>query len=139
MIRKANLKDVDIINDLGGKIIANFINTYDINKYLLSDNYLIFVNEDEHINAFLIISENITSYELEVIYVSDEYRHHGIASNLINYFLDNFYNQKKDIFLEVSVENTMAIKLYQKFGFTIINKRKNYYHGIDAYVMKKVK
>jgi ribosomal-protein-alanine N-acetyltransferase len=40
--------------------------------------------------------------------------------------------------LEVGVDNTSAIALYQSLGYSIINTRKNYYGpGLEAHVMRK--
>jgi ribosomal-protein-alanine N-acetyltransferase len=40
--------------------------------------------------------------------------------------------------LEVGVNNTSAIGLYESLGYSIINTRKNYYGpGLDAHVMRK--
>jgi ribosomal-protein-alanine N-acetyltransferase len=53
--------------------------------------------------------------------------------------LDNLITELKEkikwITLEVRKSNTPAIKLYQKFDFSIINTRKNYYENEDAYLM----
>ena len=42
-----------------------------------------------------------------------------------------------NITLEVNVNNTNAIKLYQKNGFKIVSRRENYYNGTDGYLMLK--
>jgi ribosomal-protein-alanine N-acetyltransferase len=40
--------------------------------------------------------------------------------------------------LEVGVNNTSAIALYESLGYSIINTRKNYYGpGLEAHVMRK--
>ncbi len=40
--------------------------------------------------------------------------------------------------LEVGVDNTSAIALYESLGYSIINTRKNYYGpGLEAHVMRK--
>ena len=39
--------------------------------------------------------------------------------------------------LEVNTENIAAINLYKKFNFEIINTRKKYYEGKDAYIMER--
>jgi ribosomal-protein-alanine N-acetyltransferase len=40
--------------------------------------------------------------------------------------------------LEVGVNNSSAIALYETLGYLIINTRKNYYGpGLDAHVMRK--
>ena len=62
----------------------------------------------------------------------------GIGTKLLKYFEDNYLQKDDVIFLEVAVNNEKALKLYQKFGYEIINIRKKYYQGIDANIMKKV-
>ncbi len=136
MIRKATKNDIKSINKLGILVNSNFINTYNIEDYFNNPSYIILVNEDELINGLLIIYNNIDYYELEIIVVSKEDRKKGIASKMLNYFLDNYDN--KDFLLEVDVNNKDAINLYIKFGFCVINTRKKYYNGNDAYVMKRV-
>ena len=138
MIRVAKLEDVSAIVELGQKLLSNFDKTYNISNYIEDNNYIAIVSDEKTINAFLLISENASAYELEAIYVLDKYRHQGIASNLIKYFLTNYYHNQKDIFLEVSTDNEEALKLYQKFAFEIISTRPKYYQNKDAYVMKRV-
>jgi len=138
MIRIANINDIDYINKLGKVFNSNFKNTYNIVEYLKNPNYIILVNEDECINAFIIVYKNIDYYELEAIIVDNNSRNKGIASNLINYLINCYLKKCDSILLEVAVNNDAAINLYKKFSFKIIHIRKHYYNGIDAYVMKKV-
>ena len=109
MIRVAKLEDVSAIVELGQKLLSNFDKTYNISNYIEDNNYIAIVSDEKTINAFLLISENASAYELEAIYVLDKYRHQGIASNLIKYFLTNYYHNQKDIFLEVSTDNEEAM------------------------------
>ncbi len=139
MIRKGNLKDLAQINALGMNLIPNFITTYDIKGYLTNNKYIILVNDDNNINAFLIVLKNIDAYELEFIYVDEDSRKQGIATKLLNYLEDNYLNKNDVILLEVAINNDNAINLYKKFDYKIINIRQKYYKNIDAYVMKKVK
>ena len=136
MIREAKKEDINRINKLGLLVNPSFLLTYDIEKYINNDNYIILV--DENVDSFLIIRKNIDFYELEMIVVDKNYRKLGFASNLINHFIKNYGKIGESIFLEVRIDNEAAINLYQKYGFEIINTRKNYYKDIDAYVMKKV-
>lgn len=62
------------------------------------------------------------------IAVLPDYRKSGIASTLLEKITD--YAISKDISfitLEVRESNINAIKLYEKFGFELVGKRKNYY------------
>ena len=138
MIRKAQINDIDLINELGIQANSNFLNTYNILKYLNDSNYIILVNKECKINAFMILYKNIDYYELELIVVDKDFRNKKIATKLFNYFETNYLKTGDIILLEVAINNENAIKLYKKFNFETINIRKKYYDGIDAYVMKKV-
>lgn len=71
------------------------------------------------------------------------YRRLGIGTEMVKHVLD--YVSSKDsnfdsIFLHVQVNNQDAIEFYQKFGFKILETRKNYYKRIeppDAHVLSK--
>jgi ribosomal-protein-alanine N-acetyltransferase len=44
----------------------------------------------------------------------------------------------RDVFLEVRISNQAAQKLYEKFGFSVLNKRTRYYpDGEDALILHK--
>ena len=138
MIRIANKEDINLINKLGKILYPNFENIFPLNNYIENDRYKILVNQDEIINGFLLIYQNIDCYEIEIIIVSYNDRKKGIATNLLKYFFEHYTKKDDCIFLEVACENKAAINLYTKFGFETINIRKKYYNNMDAYVMKKV-
>ena len=138
MIRKANVNDLTKLNILGNVVIKNFDTTYDLKSYINDDKYIVLIDEQKDIKAFLIILKNLNNFELELIVVDKQYRRCGIASNLLTYFIDNYCPKKSEIYLEVAVDNDNAIKLYKKFNFEIINIRKKYYHNSDALIMKRV-
>lgn len=64
----------------------------------------------------------------------------GYGRVLLTHFLQrSLLHGSEELFLEVSVHNTVAVKLYESVGFHKIALRKNYYaltHE-DAFVMKK--
>ena len=138
MIRKANIEDIPAINKLGNLVLSNFSQTYNLNSYLKDNKYLILVDDQQTIKGMLIILNNIDTYELEMIVVDPSFRNMGIGKSLINYFLENYYDKNKEIYLEVAANNENAINFYKKMGFELSNIRKKYYKEIDAYIMKKV-
>lgn len=137
MIREATIEDKSQINNLGNLFIENFHNKFNLDSYICNDNYTILVNDENNVNAFLIVYKNIDYYEIEMIYVDNKVRNNGIATQLLTAFFENLLTNSV-ILLEVAVDNYNAIKLYKRFNFEVINIRKKYYNGIDAYVMKKV-
>lgn len=84
--------------------------------------------------AFLDYSVMYEKIEINYIFVINEYRRRNIAYNLIKYVIDNY--EFDNITLEVNINNIGAISLYKKLGFKVISIRKNYYDGIDGYLME---
>ena len=139
MIRNARIEDLKAINDLGNLVSNTFSKSYNVASYLENNKYIILVYLEENIvKGFILVYKNIDYYELEMIVVDINSRSRGIGTKLLKYFEDNYLQKDDVIFLEVAVNNENALKLYQKFGYEIINIRKKYYQGIDANIMKKV-
>jgi len=72
------------------------------------------------------------------IAIHPDHRGKGHASSLIQHALSYFDEQGvREFFLEVREGNMIAIRLYQRFGFEKIGKRKRYYPETneDALVM----
>ena len=69
--------------------------------------------------------------------VLTKYQGHGIGTALMKCVLST---HSGDITLNARVSNHLAVKLYQRLGFSIVNRVPNYYHSgtghEDAYEMK---
>ena len=87
--------------------------------------------KEDSIIGFLIYDDIYDRYEIEYIGVLEQYRNKGIGSKLMEYLND------KNISLEVDINNEIAIKLYEKYGFKKVSIRENYYNNHDAYLMVK--
>lgn len=109
---------LDIVNN-------SFTNYF---TYLIDDNPVAFIN-------YYVMYERA---ELININVLDDYQNKHIASQLLEYMIDNCRNKKvSNITLEVKETNSKAIYLYQKYGFKKVGIRKGYYKGIDGILMEK--
>jgi len=71
------------------------------------------------------------------IAVINEHRSKGFGSALVNESINGVkIRQCSELYLEVRCSNNDAVKLYEKLGFSIIQRLKAYYRdGEDAYVM----
>ena len=70
--------------------------------------------------------------------IAPEWRKQGCAAHLLGFLIEALTGENAlAFFLEVRESNGAAIRLYQKFGFETIGRRKNYYTetGEDALVM----
>lgn len=78
--------------------------------------------------------------ELMTIGVRPERQRQGIARRMLEHLLAQAQTQgARRMLLEVRVDNTPAIALYESLGFTRLGLRKRYYQpeGVDAYTMSK--
>ncbi len=77
--------------------------------------------------------------ELANIAVRSEYRGQGYASRLLERVLQIARDREVEtIYLEVRASNARALELYERFGFSQVGVRKNYYDKPteDALVMR---
>lgn len=71
------------------------------------------------------------------VYVAVEFRSQGYGSKLMKKFLAEMKGRGIiEVTLEVRVDNTCAIGLYEKFGFKYMSVRKGYYNGVDGMLMR---
>lgn len=114
----------------------DFINELESNPYSC-----IYVKEiNGEVVAYVDLWIAYENAEIANIAVKKEFLHQGIASELMQYCLQKIQQSKCENFtLEVRVSNMNAIKLYEKFGFQTVSKRKKYYaDGEDAYLMAQL-
>ena len=138
MIEKATINDYDKICELGNILNNEFKKLY-TKESLFNDytNILIYKN-DVQILGFIHYEIMYETANILNIVVNPEYRRNKIGTHLINNMLSNLCNKNiENIMLEVNENNISAINLYKKFNFEIINIRKKYYNGKDAYIMER--
>lgn len=90
--------------------------------------------------GYIGILDGMETADIITLCVSGEYRGQGIATALLQYvFLLLKKNGTEKVFLEVRESNAPARTLYERFGFTYLNKRVKYYKEPveDAWVMIK--
>ena len=143
------LRSDSVKNDALYKCYCKVQDDYE-KKWAKKDFYRFISNQD---NIFILsqpkpfgyLKARATSYEIEIIsiVIDKNFRKIGIGKSLLQKLLNIALKKKiQNIFLEVSVENMIAINLYKKFNFIKVGKRKNYYFQngkyIDADIMKLV-
>lgn len=106
-----------------------------------NSNFKVAICEDDGcVAGFIVFRDLIDSFEINNIAVKKEFRRMGIGGMMLNYMFERAKKKNiSKIFLEVRESNTSAYEFYRKFGFSIMSKRKSYYHkpSEDAIVMKK--
>lgn len=91
---------------------------------------------ENNIVGFIVYSLIYDRCELDYIGIIDNYKNKGLASELVNYMINDCKKNKcLNITLEVNKKNINAIKLYKKFNFKEVAIRNNYYGNDDAILM----
>lgn len=91
--------------------------------------------------GFLLGSFVADEAEILSLGVNQKFQRLGVASKLLSAFLQNLKdNQAKRVFLEAGIDNNPAERLYKKYGFEVVGRRKNYYEtykgsNVDAVIM----
>ena len=121
----------------------------DFEKKWLKKDFFSFISNQN--NIFILSHPKPVGYlkarvvrdELEIIsiLIDKKFRKAGFGKGLLSKLLNIALKKKiQNIFLEVSVENQIAINLYKKFNFIKVGKRTNYYFQngryIDADIMR---
>ena len=135
-----SLKDLELMKNTLYSDFDNFW-SYNVLKQELENDktkYII-AKEKNEVVGFAGISVIFDEATLNNIVVKKSCRGRGIGGELLETLIDLCSDLKlKSFTLEVNVENTPAIKLYEKFGFKNLGIRKKYYNNsTDAYIMTK--
>jgi len=103
--------------------------------------FLVATNDADQIVGYAAVLVVAPGVEADVLTVAvlPEYARQGIATHFMNELEKwSIGKQALAMMLEVGVENSGAIALYEKLGYQTIATRKNYYGpGLDAFVMRK--
>ena len=111
-----------IINLESQLFTSSFKQIYRIDPNIEYYVYLI----DNKVIGYLAYKDVDLSYDIIQIGVDKNYQHQGIATKLMQKIME------RCISLEVSCNNTNAIKLYEKLGFSKVCDLPNYYQGVDG-------
>lgn len=104
------------------------------------ENVLCFVaKNDDKVLGFVLIEETPFDFDILEIVVDEKLRGRGIGSNLMQNVMQYARaSHKEKATIEVAFDNVAAISLYEKFGFSKIHERKNYYkNGKTALILQK--
>lgn len=139
LVEKMCLKDLDEISKNLSTDFDDFWSYSIFESELKQDNshYLV-AKVNKKIVGFAGIKLMVDSADLMNIVTKKQFRNQGIASILLEHIIKLVKKLNvNSIFLEVNSKNVYAIKLYEKYGFYIISRRKDYYINNDAIIMKK--
>ena len=129
-IRLSSPIDINNINKLEQDNYGYILTTELVNDSLHTH----FVLEDDNIFGYISLWHDEDKAQVESIIINDKNK--GYGQILFKYAMD--YLKDYIITLEVRKSNSIAIHIYEKFGFKTVTIRKNYYsNNEDALLMLK--
>lgn len=138
MVSNVLIDDLKRFNELGSVINSNFSNLFNLKALIDSSYDYVYGYYDENdLVGFIHITKLYETMDIVNIVVEEKFRNRGIGNLLIDYVI-KLFDDIESIMLEVNENNNVAISLYEKNGFKIINKRNNYYGADAALIMKRV-
>lgn len=100
----------------------------DEHKYLVA-------KDEEKVIGYIGVEKILDEVHIINMAVHPDYRGKGIGKRLMQHVL----NDEEVFFLEVRVSNETAKNIYERYGFKVLNTRKQYYaDGEDAFVMRRI-
>ncbi len=102
----------------------------DLASYLMDeDKKLILLALDKKVIAFVALSISLDEAEIDYLAIRKEEEGKGYSNQLLHNAFELLKKeyQTKTVFLEVREHNIRATSLYEKNGFILYRKRKNYY------------
>ena len=132
---KSSNDDIDKLIDYKKKTIFEYANDLPnneinkINNYVnnnvpkLLDNYFNIVVDDKIVGCLLLTDQD-DGILLDEIYLEEDYRNKGIGTDIIK----NVISNNDIVYLWVYKENLIAVSLYKKLGFTVIEETESRYY-----------
>ena len=130
-IREMNWGDLDQVMEIENACFSVPWTETGFFTYLLRDDTLFLVAEDgEDIYGYCGIVMVMDEGDITNVAVASSMRNQGIGKMLLNKLFEETKNKGVNkIFLEVRESNAGAIHLYEKMGFVVTGRRKNYYEA----------
>ncbi len=142
-INAVSLKDLDEIFRLESNTFKKdaFSKTSILNLILKNTLFLKLIDNETSnkiVGFIIVIQDREDRINLINLLIRKQYQNKGYGSYLLKYTLNKIkeMNNIEVIVLNVNSKNEVAIFLYQKFGFRIVQKIENYYRQKkNAYLM----
>ena len=136
IVRAATPGDLDVLAKIHASSFDSPWDQNDLSGWLSHDHSSVVVCEQDDLPAgFAIATFAANQAELLTIAVSPQHRGQGIGVLLMNALDEQAATLGiESWFLEVAVDNRVAISLYERLGFRPNGRRKNYYKRPDGRV-----
>jgi len=136
IIREMRQEDLDSVTDIESQVTFDTPWSRRIFEDCLNIGHSCWILEEDQLNEVLgfgLLSAAAEEGHILNLCIKQGHQRKGLGSKMLAHLVSLAKDKTlKQIYLEVSVDNTEAIKLYQKWGFVPIGIRHGYYHALDG-------
>ena len=139
LIKKAELTDIDHVFEIENESIGLWSRKQFYDELSCSFAIFLVAEIDNDTAAYIAAWKVAGELQINSIAVKTCFQGMGIGGKLIDEAI-KLYSESgpEKIVLEVSENNTAALKFYEKYGFSKIGVRKGFYINDDALIMEKI-
>ena len=139
-IKQINEKDIDLCYELDSNTISLWSKKQWANEFKKEGTKIFGLLITNLVIGVCVIQVVLDEAQINYFVVTKKFRKKGFGSYLMSYLIEKCekLNLKK-IFLEVSQENVTAERFYNRFDFSTVGIRKNYYRDGSHALLKEKK
>jgi len=138
-IREINEKDIDLCYELDSNSISLWSKKQWANEFQKKDIKAFGLLISNLVIGICVFHVVLDEAQINFFVVDEKYREKGFGSHLMSYLINQCKKLKiTKLFLEVSHANVTAERFYNRFNFSTVGIRRNYYKdGSDALLKEK--
>ena len=138
-IKVINEKDIDLCYELDSNTISLWSKKQWTNEFKKEGIKVFGILLSDYVIGICVFHKVLDEAQINFFAVKQKYREKGFGTYLMNYLIKECKKCNiNKLFLEVSHTNSTAEKFYNRFGFSTIGIRRNYYKdGSDALIKEK--
>jgi ribosomal-protein-alanine N-acetyltransferase len=136
IIREMRAEDLDSVTEIEKQVTFDTPWSRKIFEDCLNVGYSCWILEEDEqaeVLGFGLLSSAIEEAHILNLCIKVGYQEKGLGNRMLAHLVGLAKDKTiKQVYLEVSVDNQKAIKLYQKWGFECIGVRHGYYNAQDG-------
>ena len=138
-IKEINEKDIDLCYELDSNTISLWSKKQWANEFSKEGTRVLGLILSNSLIGICVFHVVLDEAQINFFAVNHKYRKKGYGSQLMRYLIKQCENLNiNKLFLEVSQTNATAEKFYNRFDFSTVGIRRNYYKdGSDALLKEK--
>ena len=138
-IREINEKDIDLCYELDSNSISLWSKKQWANEFKKKGIKVFGLLISNLVIGICVFHVVLDEAQINFFVVDEKYREKGFGSHLMSYLIKQCKKLKiTKLFLEVSHKNVIAERFYNRFNFSTVGIRRNYYKdGSDALLKEK--